>query len=93
MGLTPLGTVHTIISLIAVGAAVVALARDRRLVVGNRVGRALRQCLVHHLDEDDVVGEPQQGDRASAAGCSHGSAHQALAIRPGARASGRWPLG
>jgi uncharacterized membrane protein len=39
MGLTPLGTIHTIISLVAVGAAIVALVRDRQLVVGNRVGR------------------------------------------------------
>lgn len=38
-GLTPLGIVHTIISLIAVAAAIVALVRDRHLVVGNRVGR------------------------------------------------------
>ena len=37
--LTPLGIVHTIISLIAVGAAIVALVRDRQLVFGNRVGR------------------------------------------------------
>jgi uncharacterized membrane protein len=39
MALTPLGVVHTIISLIAVGAAIVALARDGRLAFGNRVGR------------------------------------------------------
>ena len=38
-GLTPLGVIHTIISLIAVGAAVVALVRDRQLVATNRVGR------------------------------------------------------
>ena len=38
-GLTSLGIVHTLISLVAVGAAIVALARDRKLVVGNRVGR------------------------------------------------------
>jgi uncharacterized membrane protein len=37
--LTPLGVVHTLISLIAVGAAIVALTRDGQLVVGNRVGR------------------------------------------------------
>ena len=37
--LTPLGVVHTIISLVAVGAAIVALARDRQLVFDNRVGR------------------------------------------------------
>ena len=39
MGLTPLGIVHTLISLVAVAAAIVALARDRRLVLTNRVGR------------------------------------------------------
>jgi len=38
-GLTPLGVIHTIISLVAVGAAVVALVRDRQLVATNRVGR------------------------------------------------------
>jgi uncharacterized membrane protein len=38
-GLTPLGVIHTIISLIAVGAAIVALGRDRQLVATNRVGR------------------------------------------------------
>jgi len=37
--LIPLGIVHTIISLVAVGAAVVALVRDRKLVASNRVGR------------------------------------------------------
>ena len=38
-GLTNLGIVHTLISLVAVGAAIVALTRDRQLVLGNRVGR------------------------------------------------------
>ena len=38
-GLTPLGVIHTIISLIAVGAAIVALGRDRQLVATNGVGR------------------------------------------------------
>src|SRR6187549_3544624 len=38
-GLTSLGVIHTIISLIAVGAAIVALVRDRQLVATNRVGR------------------------------------------------------
>lgn len=37
--LTPLGVVHTLISLIAVAAAIVALVRDRQLVFDNRVGR------------------------------------------------------
>ena len=39
LGLTPLGVVHTLISLVAVGAAIVALARDGKLVATNRVGR------------------------------------------------------
>jgi uncharacterized membrane protein len=38
-GLTSLGVIHTIISLIAVGAAIIALARDHQLVASNRVGR------------------------------------------------------
>src|SRR6185295_2114821 len=38
-GLTSLGVIHTIISLIAVGAAIIALARDHQLVADNRVGR------------------------------------------------------
>ena len=37
--LIPLGIIHTIISLVAVGAGAVALARDRKLVATNRVGR------------------------------------------------------
>jgi len=37
--LIPLGIVHTLISLIAVAAAIVALARDHKLVATNRVGR------------------------------------------------------
>jgi uncharacterized membrane protein len=38
-GLTPIGIIHTIISLVAVAAAVVALFRDHKLVSTNRVGR------------------------------------------------------
>lgn len=38
--LTQLGIVHTIISLIAVAAGVVALVRDGRIVASNRIGRA-----------------------------------------------------
>jgi len=39
LGLTPLGTVHTAISLVAVGAGLVALVRDRAISVGSRVGQ------------------------------------------------------
>jgi uncharacterized membrane protein len=39
LGLTPLGVVHTIISLVAVGAAIIALTRDHKLVATHRVGQ------------------------------------------------------
>jgi len=38
-GLTPLGVIHTALSLVAVGAALVAFARDGRIVDGSRSGR------------------------------------------------------
>ena len=38
-GLTPLGTFHTAISLIAVAAALVAFVRDGRIIPGNLTGR------------------------------------------------------
>ena len=38
-GLTPLGSVHTAISLIAVAAGLVALIRDRQIVWGNGLGK------------------------------------------------------
>jgi uncharacterized membrane protein len=38
-GLTPLGIVHTLISLIAVAAGLVALFRDKRIVATNTTGR------------------------------------------------------
>jgi hypothetical protein len=39
LGLTTLGIIHTAISLIAVGAGIVALARDKQIIGRNRVGR------------------------------------------------------
>src|SRR5207247_10535412 len=39
LGLTPLGTFHTAISLIAVGAGVVALVRDKAISPKTRVGQ------------------------------------------------------
>jgi uncharacterized membrane protein len=39
LGLTPLGTFHTAISLIALGAGFVALIRDKRITPTNRVGQ------------------------------------------------------
>lgn len=38
-GLTPLGIVHTLISLVAVAAAIIAFVRDGRIIAGNTVGR------------------------------------------------------
>jgi len=38
-GLTPLGVIHTLISLVAVAAGLVALLRDKRIVAGNTTGR------------------------------------------------------
>jgi len=38
-GLTPLGIVHTLISLVAVAAGLVAFFRDQRIVAGNTTGR------------------------------------------------------
>ncbi|NYE59415.1 putative membrane protein [Duganella sp. 1224] len=38
-GLTTLGLIHTVISLVAVGAGVVGLARDKRIDPGNRAGQ------------------------------------------------------
>jgi uncharacterized membrane protein len=38
-GLTPLGVIHTLISLIAVAAALIALARDKQIVSGNTIGK------------------------------------------------------
>lgn len=38
-GLTPLGTVHTAISLVALAAGVAAFVRDRQIVAGNRLGQ------------------------------------------------------
>jgi len=38
-GLTPLGIVHTLISLVAVGAALVAFARDGRITPRNTLGQ------------------------------------------------------
>ena len=40
LGLTPLGVVHTAISLIAVGAGAVALIRDKEIGPGNAAGKA-----------------------------------------------------
>ena len=39
LGLTSLGVVHTVISLVAVGAAVVAFSRNGRIETGNRLGQ------------------------------------------------------
>jgi hypothetical protein len=39
LGLTTLGIIHTAISLIAVGAGIVTLARDKQIIGRNRVGR------------------------------------------------------
>lgn len=39
LGLTTLGTVHTAISLFAVGAGLVALVRDREITLRNRLGK------------------------------------------------------
>lgn len=39
LGLTPLGTVHTAISLVAVGSGLVALVRDRAITGKNVVGK------------------------------------------------------
>jgi uncharacterized membrane protein len=38
-GLTPLGIVHTAISLVAVAAGVIALVRDKQITSGNRLGQ------------------------------------------------------
>lgn len=38
-GLTPLGILHTAISLIAVAAAIAAFLRDGRIIAGSRLGR------------------------------------------------------
>jgi hypothetical protein len=38
-GLTPLGAVHTAISLVAVVAGLVAPVRDKRITPSNRTGR------------------------------------------------------
>jgi hypothetical protein len=38
-GLTPLGVVHTLISLVPVIAGAVALTRDRKITYGNSIGR------------------------------------------------------
>ena len=38
-GLTTLGVVHTLISLVAVVAGLIALLRDGQIVLGNRIGR------------------------------------------------------
>jgi len=39
LGLTPLGTIHTAISLIAVAAGLIALVRDKEISPRNRVGQ------------------------------------------------------
>lgn len=39
LGLTPLGTVHTAISLIAVAAGIVAFVRDKEISARNKVGK------------------------------------------------------
>ena len=39
LGLTPLGVIHTAMSLVAVGAGIVALVRDREISPRNSVGR------------------------------------------------------
>jgi hypothetical protein len=39
LGLTPLGTFHTAISLIAVAAGIAALVRDKRISMTNLVGK------------------------------------------------------
>ena len=39
LGLTTLGIVHTAISLVAVGAGIVALARDKQIIGRNRIGQ------------------------------------------------------
>jgi hypothetical protein len=38
-GLTPLGIVHTIISLVAVGAGLIALVRDKEIRLATRTGQ------------------------------------------------------
>jgi uncharacterized membrane protein len=38
-GLSSLGLVHTVISLVAVAAGLIALVRDKQIVSGNRLGR------------------------------------------------------
>ena len=38
-GLTPLGTIHTAISLVAIAAGAWAFARDRQIVPSNRLGQ------------------------------------------------------
>lgn len=38
-GLSPLGTLHTAISLVAVAAGLIALLRDKQIVSGNTLGR------------------------------------------------------
>jgi uncharacterized membrane protein len=38
-GLTPLGVVHTAMSLVAVAAGFIALVRDRRISPGNMLGK------------------------------------------------------
>jgi len=39
LGLTTLGIIHTAISLVALAAAIVALARDKQIATGNTVGK------------------------------------------------------
>jgi hypothetical protein len=39
LGLTTLGIIHTAISLVAVGAGIVALARDKQIIGRNRIGQ------------------------------------------------------
>lgn len=38
-GLTPLGIVHTVISLVAVGAGLIALIRDKEIRLATRTGQ------------------------------------------------------
>jgi uncharacterized membrane protein len=39
LGLSSLGLVHTVISLVAVAAGAIALLRDKQIVTGNRIGQ------------------------------------------------------
>jgi uncharacterized membrane protein len=39
LGLTPLGAIHTLISLVAVGAGIAAFVRDKAIIPGNGLGK------------------------------------------------------